>query len=57
MSDLILFPIVLFHLVLQQLHAGPYEGLIVTSVVLQPTLAHVNYIGTNSIQKILRVRY
>ena len=34
-SDLVLFPLILLHLVLVQLHPGPHEDVVVAAVHLQ----------------------
>lgn len=57
MRDLVLLPVVLLHLVLEQLHARAHERLVVTRVVLEPALAHVHDVGAHSVQEVLRVRY
>lgn len=56
MCDLILLPIVLLHLVLEQLHACAHERLVVARVVLEPALGHVDDVCTHAVQEILRVR-
>lgn len=55
--DLVLLPVVLLHLVLEQLHARAHERLVVAGVVLEPPLAHVHYVCAHAVQEILRVRY
>lgn len=57
MGDLVLFPVILLHLVLEQFHARANEGLVVARVVLEPTLAHVDDVRAHAVQEVLRVRY
>ena len=57
MSYLVLFPVILLHLILQQLHAGAHERLVITSVIFEASFAHMHYVGTDTVQKVLRVRY
>lgn len=54
--DLVLLPVVLLHLVLEQLHARPDECLVVTGVVLEAALAHVDDVRAHAVQEVLRVR-
>lgn len=54
--DLVLLPVVLLHLVLEQLHARPDERLVVTRVVLEAALAHVDDVRAHTVQEVLRVR-
>lgn len=57
MSDLVLLPVVLLHLVLQQFHPSPDEGFIIARIVLEPALAHMNDVSAYAVQEVLRVRY
>lgn len=56
MRDLVLFPVVLLHLVLEQFHACAHERLIVARVVLEPALGHVYDVCTHAVQEVLRMR-
>lgn len=55
-SNLVLLPLVLLHLVFQQLKARPHKGIIITTIVLQFFLVHVDHIGTHAIEEVLRCR-
>lgn len=57
MRNLVLLPVVLLHLVLEQFHARAHESFVVSSEVLKPPFAHVNNVRAHTIQEVLRVRY
>ena len=54
MSNLVLLPLVLLHLVLQQFKACFYKGIIVSTKVLKFLLVHVDHIGAHTIEEILK---
>lgn len=53
-SNLVLLPLILLHLVLQKLKACPHKGIIITTVVLKFFLVHVDHVGTHAIEEVLR---
>ena len=50
---LILFPLVLLHLVLQELQPGPHECVVVAAVHFQLALVHVHDVVAHAVQKVL----
>ena len=52
-SNLVLFPIVLLHLVLEQLTPGLDKSVVVTSVVIQNQIIEVNYSVAHAIHEVL----
>lgn len=56
MRDLVLLPIVLLHLVLEQLHARAHERFVVAREVLESAFGHMHDVCADAIQEVLRVR-
>lgn len=54
--DLVLFPVVLLHLVLQELHSRADETVVVTRVVFKAFLIDVDDVCAYSIQEILMIK-
>lgn len=57
MSNLVLFPLVLLHLVFQQFHTSADKRVVVTTIVLQLPLIHVYHICAHTIKEILKYMF
>lgn len=54
MSNLVLLPLILLHLILQLFNPCSYKGIVITTIVLQLLFLHVDNICANTIQEILK---
>lgn len=56
-GNLILFPVETLHLIFFQFQASFYILIIISRIVLQFAVMHVDYVGADAIQEVLGVGY